>query len=216
MFTSRSATNGSASVISGSPIHELNSQTADRNIKGAAKVAKTDCDDISKRFPSLRPVTLKQFENIDPGPTPTSTPTIASTSAAARIPGGSVKPKSSNVGNSVGLYSSATDPVLVPSLNPRNHGSVGIIKRETGNQRNAAEISSNPIDDSRMNGVDNVTFGQVVKGSVDLTSNLQPIESSRLSSSTSNHAAASNGNQENCVAQQDNAPSKGMAYILMQ
>lgn len=189
----------------------MNSQIADRNIKGAAKVAKIDCDDISKRLPSLRPVALKQFENIDPGPTPTSTPTIVSSSAAARTPGGSLKPKSSNLGNSVGMYSSATDPVLVPSLNPRNHGSVGIIKRETGNQRNAAEISGNFLNDSRMNGVDNVTFGQIVKGSVDLTSNVQPIESSRLSSSV-----ASNVNQENGLVQQDNAPSKGMSYIFVQ
>lgn len=202
----------------------MNSQLAEQNIKGAAKETKTVCDGTSKRLPSLRHVSLKQFENIDPGPTPTSTPTNASAAAAARTPGGSnLKPKCSHVGNSVGLYSSATDPVLVPSRNPRNPGSVGIIKRETGDQRNAAEISGNVLEDCRMAAVHNVTFGQVATGSVDLTSETQPIgigssqaESSRLPSSTSHHTAAAKGNQETCLVQQDNAPSKSMSHIFMQ
>lgn len=196
------------------------SQLAEQKIKGATK--DTKYDGMSKRLPSLRPVTVKQFPNVDPGPTPTSTPTSTSTAATARTEGGSLMPKSSQVGNSVGLYSSATDPVLVPSLNPRNPGSVGIIKRETGIQRNAAEISGNLVDDSRMNAGHNVTFGQVVTGSVDLSSNTQPIEyegveisqaeSSRLPSSTSHHTAAAKGNKETCLVQQDDAPSKGMTF----
>ncbi|XP_057765422.1 uncharacterized protein LOC130986147 isoform X2 [Salvia miltiorrhiza] len=218
---STSAANGSTIVYNGSPIHELNSQLAEQNIRGAAKETQTVCDGMSKKLPSLRTVSLKQFANIDPGPTPTSTPTNASAAATARTPGGSLRPKCSHVGNSVGLYSSATDPVLVPSLNPRNPGSVGIIKRETGNQRSAAEISGNLLEDSRMTAVVNVTFGQVATGSVDLTQETQPIEeyqgvgssqaeSSRLPSSTSHHTAAAKGNQETCLVQQDNAPSKEM------
>lgn len=204
----------------------MNSQIAEQNIKGAAKETKAVCDGMSKRLSSLRHVCLKQFADTDPGPTPTSTPTNASAAATARTPGGSLKPKCSHVGNSVGLYSSATDPVLVPSLNPRNPGSVGIIKRETANQRNAAEISGNSLEDSKMTAVHNVTFGQVASGSVDLTSETQPIEyqevgrsqaeSSRLPSSTSHHPVAEKGNQETCLVQQDNAPSRGMSHNFVQ
>lgn len=69
-------------------------------------------DGMSKRLPSLRPVTVKQFPNIEPSPTPTSTPTSTSTAATARTQGGSLKPKSSQVGNSVGLYSPPRNPWL--------------------------------------------------------------------------------------------------------
>ncbi|KAH6778603.1 flocculation protein [Perilla frutescens var. hirtella] len=199
------AITGSISAANGSSVHELRPQSAEQN-KGVSKDTKTDCDDMPKKSQSLRPVTVKQYPNVDPGPTPTSTPTVASTAATARTQGGSLKPKSSQVGNSVGLYSSATDPVLVPSLNPRNPGSVGIIKRETGNQRNAAETSGNPVDDCRMNAVHNVTFGQGVEIS-------HEAESSRLPTSTSHHtaaAAAAKGNQETCLVQPDNAPLKEM------
>lgn len=98
-------------------------------------------------------------------------------------------------------------------------GSVGIIKRERGIQRNAAEISG---DDSRMNAGHNVTFGQVVAGSVNLSSNTKPVEyegvessevePSRLPSSTSHHTDAAKSNQETCLVQQDDAPSKGTNY----
>lgn len=171
---------------------------------------------------------MKQFPTIDPGPTPTSTPTSNSTAVTPKTQGGSLKQKYSQVGNSVGLYSSSTDPFLVPSLNPRNHGSVGIIKRETGIQRNAAEISSTLIDESRMNAGHNVTFGQVVAGSVNLSNSTQPIECegvensqaepSRLPSSTSHDTAAAasdaKGNQETCLVQKEDAPSQGMSYLL--
>lgn len=205
----------------------MTSQLAERNIRGITKDAKTDYNNVSKILPSLRPVTVKQFPTLDPGPTPTSTPTNTSIEATrARLQGGSLKSKSSHLGNSVGspsvsgLHSSATDPVLLPSLNPRNPGSVGIIKRETGNHCYAAEISGNFLADSRTNAVQNVTIGQAVSGSVDLTSNTQLIEyqgversqaeSTRLPSSTSHHIAAAKGNQETCSVQQVNDPSKGI------
>ncbi|XP_042003850.1 GBF-interacting protein 1-like [Salvia splendens] len=198
----------------GSPIHEWNSQIAEQNIKGAAKETKTVCDGTSKRLPSLRAISVKHIANIDPGPTPTSTP-IAST---ARTPGGNLKPKCNHVGNSVGLYSSATDPVLVPSLNPRNPASVGIIQRETGSQRNASEISASLVEDSKMSDVHNATFGQ---GSVGVTSETQPIEyegvGSSQSESTTTHptAADAKGHQETCLAQPDSAPSKGMSESVV-
>ena len=42
-----------------------------------------------------------------------------------------------------GLYASASDPVLVPSLDSRIPGSVGTIKHEVGSQRIAVEASVN-------------------------------------------------------------------------
>ncbi|KAL1534117.1 GBF-interacting protein 1-like [Salvia divinorum] len=208
-------TGSTSAAYNGSPIHEWNSQIAEQNIKGAAKETKTVCDGTSKRLPSLRAISLKQIANTDPGPTPTSTPTVASTAAIARTPCGSLKPKCNYVGNGVGLYSSATDPVLVPSLNPRNPGSVGIIQRETGNQRNASEISGTLLEDSKRTAVHNAAFGQVATGSVDVTSETQPIEykvdgssqseSSRLPSSTAHPTAAdAKSNQETCLVHQDN------------
>ncbi|XP_047939119.1 GBF-interacting protein 1-like [Salvia hispanica] len=205
-----------SAAYNGSPIHEWNSQIAEQNIKGAAKETKSVCDGTSKRLQSLRAISVKHIANIDPGPTPTSTPTIAST---ARTPGGNLKPKCNQVGNSVGLYSSATDPVLVPSLNPRNPASVGIIQRETGNPRNASEISASLLEDSKMSGVHNATFSQ---GSVGMTSETQPVEyegvgssqseSTRLPSSTTRPTAAdAKGHQETCLVQPDNTPSKGMS-----
>ncbi|KAL0443255.1 UNVERIFIED_CONTAM: hypothetical protein Slati_2048200 [Sesamum latifolium] len=164
---------------------------------------------------------------MDPGPTPTPTPTNSSVvESGARINGGSLKSKSSHVGNIVGstsvsgLYASASDPVLVPSLNPRNLGSIGIIKREKGSHRNTAETSINIPAESRMNAVQSVAVGQAVPGSVELTSSAQPIEykgvertqlaeSSLLPSSSSHQIAAANDNQETCAVRQVNGPPKG-------
>lgn len=204
-----------SAAYDGSTIHEWNSQIAEQNIKGAAKETKTVCDGTSKRLPSLRSISVKHIANTDPGPTPTSTP-IAST---ARTPDGNLKPKCNPVGNSVGLYSSATDPVLVPSLNPRNPASVGIIQRETGSQRNASEISATLVEDSKTGDGHNATFGQ---GSVSVTSETQPIEyegvGSSQSESTTTHptAADAKGHQETCLVQPDNTPSKGIFRVFMQ
>ncbi|KAK6149429.1 hypothetical protein DH2020_016954 [Rehmannia glutinosa] len=225
---------GSTSVCNGSSSHELTSQLDEHNIRGTTKDTKADYDIKSRKLSYLRPVTVKQLSALDPGPTPTSTPTNPSTvTSRARIPGGSFKSKSSHLGNSVGslsvsgLYSSASDPVLVPSLNPRNPGTVGIIKRETRNQRKAAEINANLLDDSRSNNVQDVNIDQAVSGSVVLTSNTQsqPTEyqgldrsqlamSSRLPSSTSHHLHAAKSNQETCSVRLVNGHSKDAGVVL--
>ncbi|XP_011095579.1 GBF-interacting protein 1-like [Sesamum indicum] len=214
------------SICDGSSSHESTSQLVERNDKGVIKETKADYGNKSGKVPSLRPVLIKQLSNVDPGPTPTPTPTNSSIVASgARNDGGSLKSKSSHVGNSVGstsvsgLYASASDPVLVPSLNPRNLGSVGIIKREKGSQRNTAETSINLQAESRMNAVQSVAVGQAVPGSVELTSSAQPMEykgveraqlaeSPLLPSSSSHQIAAANDNQETCAVRPVNGPPK--------
>ncbi|KAK4439679.1 GBF-interacting protein 1 [Sesamum alatum] len=213
------------SACDGSSSHESTSQLVERNDRGVSKDTRADYGNKSGN-PSLRPVHIKQLSNVDPGPTPTPTPTNSSTVASgATIDGGSLKSKCSRVGNSAGstsvsgLYSSASDPVLVPSLNPRNLGSVGIIKREIGSQRNTAETSINLPAESRMNAVQSVAVGQAVSGSVELTSSAQPMEykgvertqlteSSLLPASSSHQIAAANDNQESCAVRQVNGPPK--------
>ncbi|KAL0399096.1 UNVERIFIED_CONTAM: hypothetical protein Sradi_2252900 [Sesamum radiatum] len=214
------------SICDGSSSHESTSQLVERNDKGVIKEMKADYGNKSGKGPSLRPVLIKQLSNVDPGPTPTPTPTNSSIVASgARIDGGSLKSKSSHVGNSVGstsvsgLYASASDPVLVPSLNPRNLGSVGIIKREKGSQRNTAETSINLPSESRMNAVQSVAIGQAVPGSVELTSSTQPMEykgvertqlaeSSLLPSSSGHQIAAADDNQETCAVRPFSGPPK--------
>ncbi|KAL0306229.1 UNVERIFIED_CONTAM: GBF-interacting protein 1 [Sesamum radiatum] len=215
-----------ASVCDGSSSHESTSQLVERNHKGVTKETKADYGSNSEKVPFLRPVLIKQLSNVDPGPTPTPTPTNSSmVPSGARINGGSLKSKSSHAGNIVGstsvsgLYASASDPVLVPSLNPRNLGSVGIIKREKGSQRNTVETSINLPAESRMNAVQSVAVGQAVPGSDELTSSAQPMEykgvertqlaqSSLLPSSSSHQIAAAKNNQETCAAQPVNGPPK--------
>ncbi|KAL0353488.1 UNVERIFIED_CONTAM: hypothetical protein Sangu_0930100 [Sesamum angustifolium] len=209
-----------ASVCDGSSSHESTSQLVERNHKGVIKETKADYGSNSEKVPSLRPVLIKQLSNVDPGPTPTPTPTNSSiVPSGARINGGSLKSKSSHAGNIVGstsvsgLYASASDPVLVPSLNPRNLGSVGIIKREKGSQRNTVETSINH------SAVQSVAVGQAVPGSVELTSSAQPMEykgvertqlaqSSLLPSSSSHQIAAAKNNQETCAVRPVNGPPK--------
>ncbi|KAG8386001.1 hypothetical protein BUALT_Bualt03G0103600 [Buddleja alternifolia] len=222
LASSEAPANGSTSLFNGSSMHELASQLAELYIGGVIKETKADHGNKSRKLPSVRTFVVKQLLAVDPGPTPTPTPTnISIVATRAKIQGGNLNSKS-NLGNSIsspsvsGLYSSASDPVLVPSLNPRNSGTVGIIKRATGNQRNSAEISANPLADSRTSVVQNASIEHAVSGSVDLTSNIQSIEfqesersqlieSSQLPSSASHHIAAGKGNQETC---QVNGPSK--------
>ncbi|PIN09743.1 hypothetical protein CDL12_17673 [Handroanthus impetiginosus] len=226
--TSTVPANASTGICNRSTRHESIPQSMERNIRDLIKDAKMENGNQRKSLPSLRPVAVKQLPTLDPGPTPTPTPTNTITVATrARIEGVSFKSKSSNLGNSVGspclsgLYASASDPILVPELNPRNPGTVGIIKCETGNQRNTAEISASLLANSRTNTVENVTTGQEVSESGDLTSYTKPIEhqgvekiqlaeSSRPPSSTSHHTAAAKGNQATCSVRQVNGPSKEM------
>ncbi|KAL3643269.1 hypothetical protein CASFOL_014084 [Castilleja foliolosa] len=100
---SKSSNKGSAvasSVANGSSNHESTSRSATTNKS------------------SKRPEKLKNIvPGSDPGPTPASTPVVSKSGTAAAG-------KPSNLGQ----LSSQSDPVLDPSLNPRNHGA---IQRET-------------------------------------------------------------------------------------
>lgn len=49
-----------------------------------------------------------------------------------------------------GVYSSASDPVLVPSLNPRNPSAVGAIKCETGSQKTTLDLSGMSLPESKL------------------------------------------------------------------
>lgn len=89
-------------------------------------------------------MTLKQLRYLNPGPTPTSTPTFSpgrvKDEHSESIPSDLIISLAS--ASASGVYSSASDPVLMPSLNPRNPGAVGTIKREIGTQRIANEAQS--------------------------------------------------------------------------
>ncbi|CAA0832475.1 GBF-interacting protein 1 [Striga hermonthica] len=135
---------------------ELPSQSSNRSISGVTKDNKSDHSNKLTKSSSLWPVTVKQLQDIGPGPTPTSTPTNPSTEAASR---GRSLGRKSHLGKNKGSiavsgeYSSSSDLVLLPSLKSLNPGSAGIIKSETKN-----------LYDS----VKNLEIGQVVLGSFDL------------------------------------------------
>ncbi|XP_060188258.1 GBF-interacting protein 1-like [Lycium barbarum] len=90
--------------------------------------------------------------NLDPGPTPTPTPTFA---PGTRFNDKTVISRPNELVTSTtsasvsGVYSSASDPVLVPALNPRNPGTVGTIKREIGSQRTATDSTVSPVNEGR-------------------------------------------------------------------
>ncbi|KAJ8532496.1 hypothetical protein K7X08_012419 [Anisodus acutangulus] len=91
--------------------------------------------------------------NLDPGPTPTPTPTFA---PGTRFNDKTVISRPNELVTSTtsasvsGVYSSASDPVLVPALNPRNPGTVGTIKREIGSQRTATDSIVSPANERRL------------------------------------------------------------------
>uniref|UniRef100_M1C0W5 Hydroxyproline-rich glycoprotein family protein n=1 Tax=Solanum tuberosum TaxID=4113 RepID=M1C0W5_SOLTU len=96
---------------------------------------------------TVPPNLINHHLNLDPGPTPTPTPTFApgtrfKDKVFISIPNELVK--STTSASVSGVYSSSSDPVLVPALNPRNPGTVGTIKREIGGQRTVTDYTVSP------------------------------------------------------------------------
>lgn len=134
---------GPRSESSGSSSHEhIPGASADNIMDVGQGTSVADVNKMIKRRPALPNVAVKELPNLNPGPTPTPTPTTASNSSSgARFDGRTSESRSSHLPTSMnsapvsGVYSSASDPVLLPSLNPRNPGAVGAIKRETGDRK---------------------------------------------------------------------------------
>ncbi|KAF3638540.1 putative F-box protein CPR30-like [Capsicum annuum] len=143
-------------------------KTADANIhpskKSAVEVAADDPSNVAgvtsfvnvnklAKVSTLPPSSINHHQNLDPGPTPTPTPTFA---PRTRFKDKIFIPKPNELvtrtaSTSVsGVYSSASDPVLVPALNPRNPGTVGTIKREIGSQRTAADSTVSPANEGSL------------------------------------------------------------------
>lgn len=102
---------------------------------------------------AVPPNLINHHLNLDPGPTPTPTPTFApgtrfKDKVFISIPNELVK--STTSASVSGVYSSSSDPVLVPALNPRNLGMVGTIKREIGSQRTATDSTVSPANEGRL------------------------------------------------------------------
>ncbi|CAH9063984.1 unnamed protein product [Cuscuta epithymum] len=141
-----------SSSASASPITDPEISNGSSSQGPFTQVAAKKANDVSisavvdgNKLAKLPSVALQQFRYLNPGPTPTSTPTFS----PSRVKDGNSKPTPSDTMFSVstasasGVYSSASDPVLMPSLNPRNPGVVGTIKREIGTHRVANEAQSN-------------------------------------------------------------------------
>ncbi|XP_027170064.1 GBF-interacting protein 1-like isoform X2 [Coffea eugenioides] len=193
VYGPRSVSNG------GSSNEHIPRASADNIMDLGRGTSVADVNKLIKR-PALPALAVKQLSNLNPGPTPTSTPTTASNSSSAPVSG---------------VYSSASDPVLLPSLNPRNPGAVGTIKRETGNQRCAVEIIGSSSE-SRL------TAGQDVRnrnqaGTETNNRASQEVEKSQYpepsrTSSLLNHdkSSTANNKQDGWPTQQVNGPSKVM------
>ncbi|XP_015080866.1 GBF-interacting protein 1-like isoform X2 [Solanum pennellii] len=99
---------------------------------------------------TIPPNLINRHLNLDPGPTPTPTPTFTpgtrfKDKVFISIPHELVK--STTSASVSGVYSSSSDPVLVPALNPRNSGTVGTIKREIGSQRTVTDSTVSPANE---------------------------------------------------------------------
>lgn len=180
----------------------------------------TSVADVIKlvKKPALLTVAVKQLPNLNPGPTPTPTPTTTSAISAARFDGRNSESRSTHVPPSLnsaavsGVYSSASDPVLLPSLNTRNSGAAGAIKRETGNLRGTADIigssaglnAGQDVRNSSQTGPE--TRSRAVQG-VEKNQNPEPPRTSSLLNHDMNSAA--NIKQDGWPTQQVSGPSKG-------
>ena len=77
-----------------------------------------------------------------------------------------------------GIYSSASDPVLDPSLNTQVPGAVGAIKREIGSQRIIDESSATLLDVNRSStGQDVAKISPATSGIVNSTGRTSPRKS---------------------------------------
>ncbi|KAL3508342.1 hypothetical protein ACH5RR_027743 [Cinchona calisaya] len=223
--------NGRRSVSNGSFTHGHTSQVSADNIidvdKGTSVVDVCRGTSVSVmnelvKSPALPAVAVKQLPNLNPGPTPAPTPTTTSiVSSGARFDGINSESGSSHLPTSMnsaplsGVYSSASDPVLLPSLNSRNPGAVGAIKRETGSQQSSTEFIGSSSK-SRLNvGQDGRNNSQADTGTANRTS--QGVEKSENSeppraSSLLNHdkSCTSLSKQDGWPSQQVNGPSNVM------
>ncbi|XP_022877750.1 GBF-interacting protein 1-like isoform X2 [Olea europaea var. sylvestris] len=232
MNSSTSSANNSASVFNGSLSEKSTSQLSLCNIGGTIKDTSTSENSKLGKMPFLQSVAVKQIPNLYPGPTPSPTPTRASTAVTGTMfEGGKSKLISSHLGNSMGstsvsgLYSSASDPLLVPSINPQYSGGIGITKPETGKQQIAAQVSTNPPADNRIRDGQIVTKALAVSGSVDSTSNKQPrlsggVDRSQLAepplmASSTNHnvTPACRTNQKTPPLQDDSASKQAISEV---
>lgn len=190
-------------VCNGVSSHESNHKvSADKISNGIEETTAADVSKLGKR-PSLPSVDVKQRQGLNPGPTPAPTPTVAS--------GASFEARDS------GVYSSASDPVLVPSLNPRNPNAVGAIKREIGSQRTAADSVGTSLPETRLNASQDVANNNQVAQRTMISANKtsqdiersQKSEASRPSSAMSQKKSSTSiSNQDSWSAQQVNGDSK--------
>ncbi|KAL6562492.1 hypothetical protein OROGR_003499 [Orobanche gracilis] len=176
-------------TVVASSSHESTDQ---RSASGTIKDAKANGDTKSRKLSSLR---LKQHVDVShPGPTPTPTPTNPSAARNRITAAGSLSSRLGNSNGSLpvsGMYSSASDPVLVPSLNPRHPGSAGIIKRE-----------------ARLHSRNDNKQSELMEPQGSDRSHLD--KPSQLASSTSHQIVSAENKQEICAVPRANGPSEEM------
>ncbi|KAL2475978.1 GBF-interacting protein 1-like [Abeliophyllum distichum] len=221
---STSSANSSASVFNGNFCDKSTSQLSMCSIGDTIKDTSSAENNKSGKMSFLQTVAVKQIPNINPGPTPTPTPTSFSAAATrARFEDGKPKSTSSHLGNSMrstsisGLYSSASDTLLVPLVNPRNSGGMGAIKPDTGKQQIAAQVSINPPANNRMSAGQMVTKALAVSGSADSTSNTQPrgsqgVDKSQLAEPPLMASSTNHNVSPACSTNQETPPVQGINY----
>ncbi|XP_019196963.1 PREDICTED: GBF-interacting protein 1-like isoform X2 [Ipomoea nil] len=173
LVKSASASATGPATSNGNSNHGSLTQVAAKRASDASITSVVDVNKFSKM-----PVTLKQLRYLNPGPTPTSTPTFSpgrvKDENSESIPSDLIISLAS--ASASGVYSSASDPVLMPSLNPRNPGAVGTIKREIGTQRIANEAQS----ESNVNVQGIMKNGHPASGIVNSTNKIRPTESQEV------------------------------------
>lgn len=218
----KSVRNGSSSSGHTSQVSAANIVDIGRGISVADVCWGISVADVNKlvKSPALPTVAVKQLPNLNPGPTPTPTPTTTSiASSGARFDGKDSESRSSHLPTTLnsaplsGVYSSASDPVLLPSLNPRNPGVVGAIKRETGSQRSATEFIGSSLERKLNTGQDGRNNSQADTGTANRTSQgvekSQNSKPSRMSSLSNDDKSIAISEQDGWLTHQVDGPSKG-------
>ncbi|CAI9088182.1 OLC1v1022438C2 [Oldenlandia corymbosa var. corymbosa] len=178
------------------------------------------------KSPALQTVAVKQLDSTSRGPTPASTPTTASiVSSGTRFVGEISESQSTDLPASLssapvsGVYSSASDPVLLPSLNLRNLGAAGTIKREKQNPQCASEFSG-PSCQIELNGGHVSTSGsqegvRTANGTSQRVEKSKTSEHSRDSSllSHDNPSSAAIVEQDDWSLEQVSGPSQVLAQV---
>lgn len=138
-------------------------KTEDASKEFAAEFARYNPSHASRitnvnKLAKVSTVPPNHHRDLDPGPTPAPTPTFA---RGTRFKDKIFISRPNELVTSVtsvspsGVYSSSSDPVLVPALNPRNPGTVGTIKREIGSQRTATDSIVSPANEGRLDAPQN-------------------------------------------------------------